>query len=84
MMRTLEYAYPNRGYAKVTDEFLMGEDLLVAPVVEKGATTRKVVIPPGRWLGDDGREVVGPTEIVVETPLARLPHFKRISKEVKK
>ena len=84
MMRTLEYAYPNRGYAKVTDEFLMGEDLLVVPVVEKGATTRKVIVPPGRWLGDDGKEVVGPTEIVVETPLARLPHFKRISKEVKK
>ena len=84
MMRTLEYAYPNRGYAKVTDEFLMGEDLLVVPVVEKGATTRKVIVPPGRWLGDDGKEVVGPTEIVVETSLARLPHFKRISKEVKK
>ena len=53
-------------------------------VDEKGATTRKVIVPPGRWLGDDGKEVVGPTEIVVETPLARLPHFKRINKEVKK
>ena len=84
MMRTLEYAYPDCGYARVTDEFLMGEDLLVAPVVEKGAKTRKVVVPPGRWLGDDGKEVVGPVEIVVETPLARLPHFRRINKEVKK
>jgi alpha-glucosidase len=79
MMRSLEYAYPGRGYAKIMDEFLMGENLLVAPVVEKGATSRKVVIPPGRWLGDDGVEVEGPAEIVVNAPLKRLPYFKRIS-----
>ena len=80
MMRTLEYAYPGCGYARVSDEFLMGEDLLVAPVVEKDAKTRKVLVPPGRWLSDDGKEVVGPVEIVVDAPLARLPHFKRIGK----
>ena len=62
------------------DEFLMGENLLVAPVVEKGAKTRKVVIPPGRWLGDDGTEIAGPAEITVNAPLSRLPHFKRIIK----
>lgn len=44
----------------------------------KGATSRKVVIPPGRWLGDDGTEVEGPAEITVNAPLSRLPHFKRI------
>ena len=79
-MRSLEYVYPGRGYAKISDEFLMGDELLVAPVVEKGAKVRQVVVPPGRWRGDDGIEVEGPAEIVVETPLARLPHFKRITK----
>lgn len=80
IMRSLEYAYPGRGYAEISDEFLMGEDLLVAPVVEKGAASRKVVIPPGRWLGDDGTEVEGPAEITVDAPLSRIPHFKRINK----
>ena len=80
MMRSLEYAYPGRGYAKISDEFLMGDDLLVAPVVEKGAKTRKVVIPPGRWRGDDGTEAEGPAEITVNAPLSRIPHFKRINK----
>jgi alpha-glucosidase len=80
MMRSLEYAYPGRGYAKISDEFLMGGDLLVAPVVEKGATSRKVVIPPGRWRADDGTEAEGPAEITVNAPLSRLPHFKRIIK----
>lgn len=80
IMRSLEYAYPGRGYAKISDEFLMGENLLVAPVVEKGAKTRKVVIPPGLWRADDGTEVEGPAEIAVAAPLARLPHFRRIIK----
>ena len=79
-MRSLEYAYPGRGYAKISDEFLMGENLLVAPVVEKGAKTSKVVIPPGLWRADDGTEVEGPAEIAVAAPLARLPHFRRIIK----
>ena len=46
----------------------------------KGATSRKVVIPPGRWRGDDGAEVEGPAEITVNAPLSRIPHFKRINK----
>ena len=78
IMRNLEYAYPGRGYATIQDEFLMGEDLLVAPVVEKGATSRKVVIPPGTWKADDGTSVTGPATVEVATPLARLPHFMRV------
>ena len=31
------------------DEYLWGRDILVAPVVEKGATTRRVYLPRGKW-----------------------------------
>ena len=55
MLRNLEYAYPGQGFAEIKDEFLMGGELLVAPVVRKGARTRDVVLPPGRWKADDGR-----------------------------
>ena len=79
MMRPLEYAYPGHGYAKIADEFLMGENLLVAPVVEKGAKARKVVIPPGRWRADDGAEIVGPAEINVAVTLSSLPHYVRVA-----
>jgi len=75
IMRNLEYAYPGFGYGSVKDEFMMGENLLVAPVVTEGATQRKVIIPPGAWMSDDGGTVVGPTEILVSAPLGRLPHF---------
>ena len=78
ILRGLEYNYPNQGYASVIDEFMMGTDLLVAPQMEKDATTRDVVIPPGTWKADDGTTVVGPKTITVKTPLARLPHFVRV------
>jgi alpha-glucosidase len=75
MLRNLEYNYPGQGYAAVNDQFMMGTDLLVAPVVTKGQTERNVVIPPGTWVADDGETVVGPKTITVKTPLSRLPYF---------
>ena len=77
MMRCLEYAYPRMGYAEIRDQFLMGDDLLVAPAMEKGMRTRRVAIPPGRWRGDDGVVVEGPASIETPTPVDRLPHWTR-------
>ena len=77
ILRNLEYNYPGKGYAHVIDEFMMGEDLLVAPVLKKGEASRAVVLPPGMWLADDGATFNGPCTIIVQTPLSRLPHFVR-------
>ena len=44
------------------DQFLLGPDILVAPVVEKGARKRRLVVPPGRWKGDDGTVVARPDD----------------------
>ena len=63
------------GYAEVLDEFMMGGDLLVAPVMEKGAVARKVVLPPGKWLADDGKTYIGPATVEVVSPIERLPYF---------
>ncbi len=79
MIRNLEYEFPGMGYAGIRDEFIMGHDLLVAPVVEKGATSRKVVLPPGRWRADDGTVFDGPATTDIAAPLGRLPHFVRVA-----
>ena len=78
VVRSLEYAWPHRGYVDVGDQFLLGLDILVAPVVEKGARKRRLVVPPGRWKGDDGTVVLGPGTIEIDTPLDRLPWYRRI------
>jgi alpha-glucosidase len=78
VVRPLEYAYPGRGYADIRDQFLLGPDILVTPVVEKGARTRRLVVPPGRWRGDDGSLVEGPTTMEIDAPLDRLPWYRRV------
>lgn len=50
MMRALWLHYPDDPEAvKLGDEYLWGRDLLVAPVVEKGATSRRLYLPEGQW-----------------------------------
>lgn len=75
MVRSMEYAYPGNGYELITDQYLLGDKILVAPVVEHGATSREIVFPEGRWEGDDGSFVNGPVTLEVIVPLERLPRY---------
>lgn len=77
ILQALAYAYPNQGYEDIQDQFLLGDNILVAPVLAKGARSRTVQIPPGCWHGDDGSVVVGPCHITVDAPLSRLPWYRR-------
>lgn len=74
MLRSLEYAFPHRGYAAIMDEFLLGEDILVAPQLQKGVASRKVAIPEGEWEDIGGNRYREGTH-VVPTPLERIPVF---------
>jgi hypothetical protein len=76
MVRHLEYMYPHQGYAEIKDQFLLGDSLLVAPVLQKGARSRLVVFPQGKWTGDDGSTVIGPCTQEIKVPLTRLPHYR--------
>lgn len=48
VIRPLEYNYPNKGYGNIKDEFMLGDNILVAPVVT-GNNHRNVIFPPGKW-----------------------------------
>ena len=51
LMRHLLLHYPTDARAAAADdEFLLGPDLLAAPVLTPGATEREVYLPPGRWV----------------------------------
>ena len=50
MMRSLWLHYPKDKQARgIGDEYLWGRDMLIAPVYKKGATTRDVYLPAGKW-----------------------------------
>ncbi len=63
----------------VADEFMFGPSLLVAPVVEKGAVSRNVLLPSGPAWYDywTGERQQGGRSVVVHAPLASMPLFVR-------
>ena len=51
MMRQLALVWPEDERLAASElEYLLGDDLLVAPVVRPGATARDLRLPPGRWI----------------------------------
>jgi len=71
IMRALWLHYPDDPKAvQCGDQYLWGKNVLVAPVVEKGATTRIVYLPRGVWYDfwtheplEGGREISCPVDL---------------------
>ena len=79
VMRALWLHYPDDPKAVACpDQFLWGRDILVAPVVEKEATTRTVYLPRGTWYDFwTGEKFDGGREIERSVDLSTLPLFTR-------
>lgn len=76
MVRPLVFVWPDEAGARDRwDQWMLGDDLLVAPVWESGSRQRPVWIPPGEWIDywDRDEVVEGPTTIEVDVPLDVLP-----------
>jgi alpha-D-xyloside xylohydrolase len=59
-------------------EYLLGDSLLVAPVLERGARRRMIYLPVGEWVDYWSREIrEGPGWINYPAPLEILPLFVR-------
>jgi len=80
VMRTLFYEFPSDLKCwEITDEYMYGADILVAPVLEAGARKRKVYLPLGyTWLESrTGIEYNGGEEVVVDAPIDYMPTFTK-------
>uniref|UniRef100_A0A1L8DQS6 Putative maltase glucoamylase n=1 Tax=Nyssomyia neivai TaxID=330878 RepID=A0A1L8DQS6_9DIPT len=66
----------------IYDEFLLGEEVLAAPVLEEGQTSRDIYLPAGDWLdGNNGSIYTGPLWLrKYPAPLSVLPYFIRQKK----
>ena len=69
--RPLVYAFPDwRPGWRESFVHLLGEALLVAPVLEPGARERRLRLPPGRWLAlASGEVLTGDAEVTLPAPL---------------
>ena len=80
MMKALPFVYPgDQSLRDVSDQFLFGDSLLINPVTEPNATTRKIILPAGSdwydfWSGQKSR---GGQTIVADAPLDKMPILVR-------
>lgn len=84
VMRTLFYEFPEDQAAwDVTDSYLFGSDILVAPIVYPKAVSRMVYLPKGaRWVhAGTGTEYEGGQSVEIDAPIDTLPVFLRDGKQ---
>jgi alpha-D-xyloside xylohydrolase len=86
-MRPLFVDFPADDRAwTVEDQFMLGPDLLVAPVLSPGPGTRLVYLPTGTtWIEPvGGARIEGGREVECGTQLDRIPVFSRAGADVLK
>ena len=77
IVRPMEYAFPGQGFETCTDQYMLGDRYLVAPVMDAGFS-RSVKLPAGKWRDEQGKVYKGGRSYVLEVPLDRLPYFEKI------
>lgn len=80
VMRALFHEFPDdEGAWTISDQYLLGRDLLVVPVVEAGSRTRRVYLPEGEtWTSaTTGQVSRGGRSIDVDAPIDVIPVFLR-------
>ncbi|TYZ14297.1 DUF5110 domain-containing protein [Hymenobacter lutimineralis] len=65
-------------FTNVNDQFLLGSNLLVAPVLQPGQRRRNVLLPAGTWVDFDTHQTLpGNQTVGRNAPLARIPLLVR-------
>lgn len=71
----LQYQNDSNVY-NINDEFMLGDGLLVAPILTEGTTSRTVYLPAGTWVNLlTGETVTGGKTITVNAALSQIPVF---------
>lgn len=79
IMRPLLYHHQNDPQCAATqDQFLLGETLLVAPIIQPGARARSVYLPPGTWHDFWSSETFrGGAHTLADGPLGLVPLYAK-------
>lgn len=75
-LRPLEYDFPGQGFLKINDQFMLGDRMMVVPVVTS-SDTREVKFPKGKWKYNNST-ITGPVTKIITVPMDELPIFIKI------
>ena len=78
LVRHMAYVCPQEGLEAVNDQFFLGNDLLVCPVLKKGATERRVQLPKGNWKTWKGEILEGGQSVVLSVKMEDIPLLRRL------
>ena len=82
-MRALFLHYPDDERAHTQEyEYLLGRDILVAPVVEEGAESRTLYLPEDNWVHLWSGDAYAGGEITVPAPIGQPPVFYRAGSDI--
>jgi alpha-glucosidase/alpha-D-xyloside xylohydrolase len=77
-MRPLWMYYSEKKVYEIQDQYLWGRDLLIAPVTEKGAASRRLYLPKGDWYDFwTSEKISGGKEISRKVDLSTMPIYAR-------
>lgn len=74
----MAYVFPDEGFEMVNDQFMLGDTMLICPVLEKGAAVRRIRLPRGEWESWRGEKFTGGCEMELSVLLEDIPRFRRI------
>ncbi len=76
IVRSLAYQF-NDAFT-CNDEFMLGDDYLISPIITEGANSRTVYLPEGKWkYALTGEVFSGKKQITISPDLEDLPYFIR-------
>lgn len=78
IMRALVLEFPNdENVYGIDDQFMLGKDILIAPVIKEGATRRVLYLPEGNWIDYNSPQKTYSGEQTIEYPasLNTIPMF---------
>ncbi|CAF0739483.1 unnamed protein product, partial [Brachionus calyciflorus] len=66
----------NEIFFNISDQFLVGDDILVAPILDQGKTSRLIYFPGGNWYDLEKKEyIAGPVKLEINADLYHIPYY---------
>lgn len=78
IVRSMTYAFPGEEFETINDQFMLGDDLLVCPVLKMGVSQRTIKLPAGKWKSWRGEVLEGTQTVTFAVKMEDIPFFTRV------